>query len=105
LYRAISKHGSIIEEIRETSLRLHAAGIIDKRRMREHEAFYRVNQVPQYTGKNVKELHTRLHVSQSAHYAYQRRDSARLGGRYKKTGGSSCKRLAVLNRKGLEALL
>jgi hypothetical protein len=41
----MSEHSRIIEEMRETALGLHAAGVIDKRRIREHEAFYRANQV------------------------------------------------------------
>ena len=46
--------------MRETAQGMHKAGIINLRRLREFEALYRANQVPQYTGKSVKELRSRL---------------------------------------------
>jgi len=104
----MSEHSRIIEEMRETALGLHGAGVIDKRRMREHEAFYRANQVPQYTGENVKDLRTRLRVSQAALALIINTSAATVRAwesGTKKPGGPSCKLLELLDRKGIEALL
>ena len=104
----MNEHSRIIEEMRETALDLHAVGVIDKRRMREHEAFYRANQVPQYTGEHVKELRTRLHVSQAALAVIINTSAATVRAweaGTKKPGGPSCKLLELLDRKGIESLL
>ena len=104
----MSECSRIIEEMRETALGLHAAGAIDKRRMMEHEAFYRANQVPQYTGENVKELRARLRVSQAALALIMNTSAATVRAweaGAKKPGGPSCKLLELLERKGIEALL
>jgi putative transcriptional regulator len=54
-----------MEEMREAASKLHAGGFIDRRRVSEHEALYRANQVPQFTGESVKALRSRLDVSQT----------------------------------------
>ncbi len=98
----------IIEEMHETAKGLHAAGVIDKRRMQKYEALYRAHHVPQFTGEEVKELRGRLNVSQSA-LAIILNASANSVRAWesgaKKPSGASCLLLDILARKGIEALL
>ncbi len=98
----------IIEELHETARGLHAAGMIDKRRMQEYEALYRAHHVPQFTSEEVKELRGRLNVSQSA-LAIILNASANSVRAWesgtKKPSGTSCLLLDILSRKGIEALL
>lgn len=98
----------IIEEMHETAKGLHASGVIDKRRMREYEALYRANNIPKYTGEDVKRLRGRLNVSQSA-LAIIINTSANTVRAWelgtKKPSGTSCLLLDLLHRKGIEALL
>ena len=104
----MTEHSRIIEEMHETMSGLHAGGLIDERRMREFEAMYQAHKVPQYTGETVKELRSRLNVSQAA-LAIVINTSASTVRAWeagqKKPGGPSCKLLELLDRKGLEALL
>jgi putative transcriptional regulator len=104
----MSGRSRIIEEMRETARGMHKTGIIDARRMREHEALYRANQVPQYTGESVKELRARLNISQTvlAHVINTSAATVRAWETgTKKPGGPTCKLLDILDRKGLEAFL
>lgn len=104
----MSGHSRIIEEMRETAQGMYKTGLIDARRMREFEALYRANQVPQYTGKSVKELRTRLNISQTvlAHIINTSAAAVRAWeAGTKKPGGPTCKLLDILDRKGLEAFL
>ncbi len=98
----------IIEEMHETAKGLHAAGVIDKRRMLEYEALYRANHVPRFTGDQVKALRGRLNMSQSA-LAIVINTSVNTIRAWevnaKKPSGTSCLLLDLLNRKGIEALL
>ena len=97
-----------MEEMYETACDLHAGGFIDKRRMGEHEALYRANQVPQYTGENVKALRSRLNVSQAVLAVIINTSAATVRSweaGTKKPGGPTCKLLDILERKGIEALL
>ena len=98
----------ILEEMHGTAKDLFIGGFIDKRRMDEHEALFRAHQVPQYTAESVKDLRQRLNISQSVLAAIINTSAATVraweaGG--KKPGGTSCKLLNLLDRKGLEALL
>lgn len=104
----MSEHSRIMEEMYESACELHAAGFIDKRRMNEHEALYRANQVPQYTGESVKALRGRLNVSQAVLATIINTSAATVRSweaGTKKPGGPTCKLLDVLDRKGIEALL
>ncbi|MDL2207947.1 helix-turn-helix domain-containing protein, partial [Desulfovibrio sp. OttesenSCG-928-M16] len=98
----------ILEEVYESAKGLHKIGLIDKKRMREYEVLYCANQVPQYTGDNVKALRDRLNVSQAA-LAMMINTSAATVRSWEagtqKPGGPSCKLLNILERKGIEALL
>jgi putative transcriptional regulator len=97
-----------MEEMYEAACELHEAGFIDKRRMSEHEALYRANQVPQYTSDTVKALRNRLNVSQSVLATIINTSAATVRSweaGTKKPGGPTCKLLDVLDRKGIEALL
>jgi len=92
----------------KTSQGMHEAGIIDIQRLREYEALFRTNQVPQYTGESVKELRTRLNISQTvlAHVINTSAAAVRAWeAGTKKPGGPTCKLLDILDRKGLEAFL
>jgi len=98
----------IIEEMHQTAQGMHKVGIIDVRRMREYEALFSANQVPQYTGESVKELRARLNISQTvlAHVINTSAAAVRAWeAGTKKPGGPTCKLLDILNRKGLEAFL
>ena len=102
------KHSRIIEEMQETAQGLFAAGIIDKRRMREYEALSRASQVPQYNADSVKALRSRLNVSQAALAIIINTSAATVRAweaGTKNPGGPSCKLLEMLDRKGIEALL
>jgi len=104
----MSGRSRIIEEMHETAQGTHKAAIIDARRMREYEALFRANQVPQYTGESVKELRIRLNISQTvlAHVINTSTAAVRAWeAGTKKPGGPSCKLLDILDRKGLEAFL
>ena len=104
----MSEHSRIIEEMYETASELHAAGFIDKRRMKEHEALYRANQIPQYTGESVKALRGRLNVSQTVLAAIINTSAASIRSweaGTKKPGGPTNLLLDILDRKGIEALL
>ena len=104
----MSGHSRIIEEMRETARGMRKVGIIDARRMREYEALFRANQVPQFTGESVKELRTRLNISQTvlAHVINTSAAAVRAWeAGNKKPGGPTCKLLDILDRKGLEAFL
>jgi putative transcriptional regulator len=104
----MDKNSRITKELRETAKGLQKAGLIDARRMREYEALYRANQVPQYTGDSVKELRARLNLSQTvlAHVINTSAATVRAWeAGTKKPGGPSCKLLSILDRKGLEVLL
>lgn len=104
----MTEHSRIITEIHQTMQGLHAGGLIDEPRMRELEALYRANQVPEYTGEKVKELRDRLQVSQAA-LAIIINTSAHTVRAWeagkKKPGGQSRLLLDILDRKGIEALL
>jgi len=104
----MNRGSRIIEEMRETAQGLQKAGIIDARRMREYEALYRATPVPRYTGESVKELRTRLSISQTVLARVINTSAATVRAweaGTKKPGGPSCKLLHLLDRKGLEAFL
>lgn len=104
----MTEHSRIIEEMQETAEGLFAAGLIDKRRMREYEALYRAHKTPKYDGAKVKELRSRLNVSQAVLAVIINTSAATVRAweaGTKNPGGPSCKLLEILDRKGLEALL
>jgi putative transcriptional regulator len=97
-----------MKEMYETARELHATGFINKRRMDEHEALYRANQVPQYTGESVKALRSRLNMSQTVLAAIINTSAATVRSwetGAKKPGGPTCKLLDILERKGIDTLL
>ena len=102
----MSERSRIIEEMHETARGLHKTGIIDARRMREHETLYLATQVPKYTGEKVKELRTRLNISQTVLACVINTSAATVRAweaGMKNPGGPSCRLLELLDRKGLEA--
>ena len=98
----------IIEEMHELAKDMYAAGVIDKHRMLEHEALYRAARTPKYTGEEVKEIRTRLNLSESllASLIKTTENTVRAWeeGR-RKPNGTVCLLLDLLNRKGIDALL
>ncbi|MFI3272893.1 MAG: transcriptional regulator [Pseudomonadota bacterium] len=103
-----SMSSRLIEEMRETAQGLHSVGLIDKRRMEELEALYRVNQIQQYTGESVKTLRERLQISQAALAIIINTSPHTVRAweaNKKKPSGQSCLLLDLLDRKGVEALL
>lgn len=72
------------------------------------EALYAASQTPEYTGKDVKELRSRLNVSQSVLAALINTSASAVRAweaGTKKPGGPSNKLLQLLDTKGLELFL
>lgn len=97
----------LIEEMHELAKGMYASGVIDECRMQEHEALYRIAQTPKYTGAQVKEIRTRLNLSESRFAGIikttERTVRAWESGA-RNPAGVFCLVLDLLNRKGLEAL-
>jgi putative transcriptional regulator len=103
-----NKTSRIIEEMFTTAQGMQRCGLIDKRRFAEHQALYAACRTPQYTGEEVKELRTRLQVSQAVLAALMNTSVAAVRAweaGTKKPGGQSNKLLQLLDTKGLEVFL
>lgn len=103
-----NKKSRIIEEMHETAKGMYECGIIDKRRFEHHQALYAASQTPEYTGEDVKELRSRLNVSQSVLASLMGISDAAVRaweGGTKKPGGPSNKLLQLLDQKGLGLFL
>ncbi len=98
----------LIEELHESVKEMHALGVVDKQGMQEFEVLYRAAQTPKYTGEQVKEIRTRLNLSESllASLIRTTENTVRAWeeGR-RKPNGTVCLLLDLLNRKGIDALL
>ncbi len=102
----MSKSSRMLQEALETAQDLHRAGVIDMRKFQEYEALCK--SIPQFTGKEVKELRNRIKVSQPvlARLINTSASAVRAWENGQKNpGGPSCKLLDILNRRGIEALL
>ena len=98
----------IIEEMYESAQDLLKVGIIDKRRFEEFTALYTASQTPKYTGEDVKELRSKLNVSQSVLASLMNTSTAAVRAweaGTKKPGGPSNKLLQLLDAKGLGLFL
>ena len=103
-----NKKSRILEEMHETAQDMYECGVIDKRRFQHHQALYLASQTPQYTGEDVKNLRSRLNVSQSVLASLMNTSAAAVRaweGGTKKPGGSSNKLLQLLDLKGLGLFL
>jgi putative transcriptional regulator len=97
----------ILNAVRETALDLHAAGFIDKRRMRQYQALC-LDPMPAYSSESIRELRDRYRVSQAVLAAVLNTSLStvrqwEIG--EKRPSGPSVKLLNLLDRKGLQALL
>lgn len=102
------KKSRIIEEMYETAQGMYECGVIDKRRFEQHQALYAASKTPEYTGEEVKELRSRLNVSQSVLAALINTSAAAVRAweaGTKKPGGPSNKLLQLLDQKGLGLFL
>jgi len=103
---SIHKKSRIIEEMYETAQDMYKCGVIDKHQFEKHKARYMANQeTPKYTGEEVKELRSRLNVSQSVLAALINTSVAAVRAweaGAKNPGGPSNRLLQLLDTKGLE---
>lgn len=103
-----NRESRIMGEMYETAQGMYECGIIDKRRFEHHKALYAASQTPEYTGEDVKELRSRLNVSQSVLAALINTSVAAVRAweaGTKKPGGPSNKLLQLLDTKGLGLFL
>lgn len=97
----------ILDAVHETASDLHAAGFIDKRRMRAYDALC-LPPVPEYSSANIRALRTRYKLSQAVLASVLNTSLStvrqwEIGDRH--PSGPSLKLLSLLDRKGLEALI
>lgn len=97
----------IFEAVHETAHGLHTIGGIDEQEMRRFDAIC-IDSVPAYTSEEIKELRTRLDLTQSVlasvlNTSISTVQKWEIGD--KKPGGPSSKLLYLLDKNGLEALL
>ncbi|MGQ0587613.1 MAG: helix-turn-helix domain-containing protein [Gammaproteobacteria bacterium] len=97
----------ILEAVHETARDLHAAGFIDKRRMREYDAL-RLLPVPRYSSGKIRALRARNRLSQAvlAEVLNTSLSTVRqweIG--EKQPSGPSLELLNLLERRGLAALI
>jgi putative transcriptional regulator len=97
----------ILGAVHETARDLHAAGFIDKRRMREYASLC-AEAIPEYSSKKIRALRARHKLSQAV-LASVLNTSVSTVRQWeigeKRPSGPSVKLLSLLDRKGLEALL
>jgi putative transcriptional regulator len=96
----------ILDAVHETARDLHAAGFIDKRRMREYDAL--CLPIPEYSGEKIRALRERYKLSQAVLASVLNTSLStvrqwEIGEKH--PSGPSLKLLNLLDRKGLEALI
>jgi len=96
----------ILDTVHETAGDLHAAGFIDKRRMREYDVLC-LAPVPDYSSRKIRALRQRHRISQAVLAAVLNTSLStirqwEIGA--KRPSGPSLKLLHLLDRKGLEVL-
>ena len=97
----------ILDAVHETAQDLHAAGFIDKRRMRGYDALC-LAPVPDYSSQHIRALRDRLKLSQAVLASVLNTSLStvrqwEIGEKH--PSGPSRKLLNLLDRKGLEALI
>ena len=97
----------ILGAVHETAQDLHAAGFIDKRRMREYDALC-LAPVPDYSSQHIRALRDRLKLSQAVLASVLNTSLStvrqwEIGEKH--PSGPSLKLLHLLDSKGLEALI
>lgn len=101
-----AKKSGILSAVSETAADLHAAGLIDKRRMREYAALCS-EPIPAYTSEKISDLRKRYHLSQAVLAAILNVHLSTVRQwehDEKHPSGPSLKLLSILDRKGPEAL-
>ena len=97
----------ILNAVNETARDLHAAGFIDKRRMREYDALC-LAPIPAYSSRKIRALRGRYKLSQAV-FASVLNTSLSTVRQWeigeKHPSGPSLKLLNLLDRKGLEAVI
>jgi len=99
--------GPILDAVHEGARDLHAAGFIDKRRMREYDALC-LDPIPLYSSKKIRALRARHKLSQAVLASVLNTSIStvrqwEIG--EKRPSGPSLKLLNLLDRKGIEALI
>jgi putative transcriptional regulator len=97
----------ILEAVHETARDLHAAGFIDKRRMRQYDVLC-LAPVPNYSSKRIRALRKRYKLSQAVLASVLNTSVStirqwEIG--EKRPSGPSLKLLDLLDRKGLETVI
>ena len=97
----------ILDVIHETARDLHAAGFIDKRRMRKYDALC-MTPVSGYSSERICDLRKRVRLSQAVLASLLNTSPSTVRqweGGTKHPSGPSRKLLDLLDRKGIEALI
>lgn len=102
-----TRKSRILDEMHETALGLHQAGVISKRRMSEFDALCHLD-VHEMPPQKIKSLREQSHVSQAVFAAILNTSLStvqkwEVGD--KKPSGPSLKLLNLIERKGLEAVI
>ena len=93
----------LLAAVHETATDLHAAGLIDRRRLREYDALC-LPPVPAYSSAHIRALRHRHHLSQAVlNTSLSTVRQWEIGDKH--PSGPSLKLLNLLDRKGLDALL
>lgn len=97
----------VLDAVHVTAQDLHAAGFIDKRRMRHYDALC-LEPVPAYSSENIRALRDRYKLSQAVLASVLNTSLStvrqwEIGD--KRPSGPSLKLLNLLDKKGLEALI
>lgn len=97
----------ILGAVHETAAGFHRLGFIDKRKMQEYDALC-LEPIPEYDGKQIKRIRTKLNLSQPVFAAVLNTTLSTVvqweGGK-KHPRGTSLKLLNLADRKGLEGIL
>lgn len=101
------KNSRALEAVHATAQDLHAAGFIDKRRMRQYDALC-LEPVPTYNSEDIRALRDRYKLSQAVLASVLNTSLStvrqwEIGD--KRPSGLSLKLLSLLDKKGLEALI
>jgi putative transcriptional regulator len=96
----------ILENVHSSAKRLHDAGYMNDVTMREFDALC-LPPCPQYTPEDVQRIRTRSHTSQGVFAAFLNVGQTTVAAweqGTKKPSGAALKLLALVDRKGLDAL-
>jgi putative transcriptional regulator len=103
----MKKQSRVLEELHESVVGLHRAGLVDKQTMREFD-FLTLPQVRDLSPKQIRTLRSRTKMSQAVFAAFLNTSVStvqkwEIGD--KKPSGPSLKLLNVIDQKGIDALI